>query len=70
MKTSVYLEPHQKAGLDQAALLTGRSQATLIRDAIDQILVQHVAVRPAMKARATGATVLDRVDELMVDFGR
>ena len=70
VKTSVYLEEPLKINLARASVLTGRSQADLIRDGIEQVVAQHLRTRPSMKAMATGATVLDRIDELMNGFGR
>ena|GEM_PF-2863239 len=70
MKTTVYLDDDLKADLVRASALTGRSQADLVRDGIEQVVAQHLHVRPQMKATATGATVLDRIDELMTGFGQ
>jgi len=70
VKTTVYLDETVKADLERASNITGRSQADLVRDGIEQVLAQHLRVRPPMKATATGATVLDRYDELMGGFGR
>jgi len=70
VKTTVYLDGDLKADLVRASALTGRSQADLVRDGIEQVVAQHVRVRPHMLATATGATVLDRIDELMSGFGR
>jgi hypothetical protein len=70
VKTSVYLDEAQKEELEKVVTLTGRSQADLIRDGIEQIVAQHLRKRPAMTARASGATVLDRTDELMSGFGK
>jgi hypothetical protein len=69
-KTNVYLEESQKRDLERVAALTGRAQADLIRDGVDQVVAQHLRKRPPMTAHATGATVLDRQDELMAGFGR
>jgi len=70
VKTSVYLNEEQKTDLEKVVTLTGRSQADLIRDGIEQVIVQHLRTRPKMTAHADGPTVLDRVDELMEGFGR
>ncbi|MDR0285083.1 MAG: hypothetical protein LBI33_09370 [Propionibacteriaceae bacterium] len=70
LKTSVYLDEACKADLERAAELTGRAQADLIRDGIEQVIAQHLRVRPPMKAHATGPTLLDRADHLMESFGR
>jgi hypothetical protein len=39
-KTSVYLEPRQAARLKEAAELAGRSEADLIREGIDLVLLR------------------------------
>ena len=70
VKTSVYLDEEQKTNLEKVVQITGRSQADLIRDGIEQIVSQHLRVRPKMTAQASGPTVLDRYDELMEGFGR
>lgn len=70
VKTSVYLDDTQKADLEKVVALTGRSQADLIRDGVDQIVSQHLRRRPTMTAQASGPTILDRADELMAGFGR
>jgi len=70
VKTSVYLDDEQKANLEKVVQITGRSQADLIRDGVEQVVSQHLRVRPEMTAQASGPTVLDRIDELMEGFGR
>jgi len=70
VKTTVYLDEGLKADLSRASDLSGRSQADLVRDGIEQVVSQHLRGRPQMKALATGATVMDKVDELMGGFGR
>ena len=70
VKTSVYLDDEQKTNLEKVVHITGRSQADLIRDGIEQVVSQHLRVRPKMTAQASGPTVLDRMDELMEGFGR
>ena len=40
-KTTVYLTTEQKAALADAARAEGRSEARLIRDGIDELLVRH-----------------------------
>jgi len=70
MKTSVYLKDDLKTNLERVVEMTGRSQADLIRDGIEQVVNQHLRTRPLMSALATGPTILDRVDSLMEGFGR
>ncbi|WP_158607877.1 ribbon-helix-helix domain-containing protein [Nocardia panacis] len=44
-KTSVYLDPAQAAQLKDAAEATGRSEADLIREGIDLVLLRAHTVR-------------------------
>ncbi|MCA0323779.1 MAG: ribbon-helix-helix domain-containing protein [Actinobacteria bacterium] len=69
VKTSVYLPEAQKARLDEAAAVSGRSQSDLIREGIDQVIQDHLYVRPNMKARFSAPPLVDRVDELLSDLG-
>lgn len=70
VKTSVYLDETQKAQLDEVAALSGRSQADLIREGIDQVIQTHLRVRPRMKARADAPELVGRTEALVADLGR
>lgn len=69
IKTSVYLDDEQKHDLERIVEITGRSQAELIRDGINQIIQDHLAKRPRMRARFHDDTVVGRTEELMEGFG-
>lgn len=69
MKTSVYLDQHQKDQLNQAAALTGRSQAELIRDGIDQVIQEHLSARPAMRASFRDESMVGRTEVLLESLG-
>lgn len=69
MKTSVYLDEDQKARLDEVAAMSGRSQADLIREGIDQVIQDHLRVRPRMKARVHAFEIVGKTDELLGDLG-
>lgn len=69
IKTSVYLDDAQKRDLERIVEITGRSQAELIRDGINQVIQDHLAKRPKMRARFHDATVVGRTEELMEGFG-
>lgn len=69
VKTSVYLDDQQKHDLERIVEITGRSQAELIRDGINQVIQDHLAKRPRMKARFHDASVVGREDELLEGFG-
>ena len=69
VKTSVYLDEAQKRRLDEAAALSGRSQADLIREGIDQVIQTHLRVRPSMSARAHAPDLVGRTEEVLADLG-
>ena len=69
-KTSVYLDSQQKTGLAQAVLLTGRSQADLVREGVDHIIHLYAKKRPAMRAVFSNASIVGRTDELLKDLGQ
>lgn len=69
IKTSVYLDDEQKHDLERIVEITGRSQAELIRDGINQIIQDHLAKRPRMKARFHDASLVGRVEERLEGFG-
>jgi hypothetical protein len=69
MKTSIYLDEQRKADLERVATLTGRSQADLIREGIDQVIHDHLRTRPKMKGRLRQHGLTQRVDDLMDGFG-
>jgi predicted transcriptional regulator len=68
-KTSVYLDDAQKARLDEVVVLSGRSQAELIREGIEQVIHDHLRVRPRMTAHAHAAHLVGRADDLLADLG-
>jgi len=69
LKTSIYLDEQRKADLERVGVLTGRSQADLIREGIDQVIHDHLRTRPKMKGRLRQHGLTRRVDELMDGFG-
>ncbi|WP_036965048.1 hypothetical protein [Promicromonospora kroppenstedtii] len=69
LKTSIYLDEKRKADLERVGALTGRSQADLIREGIDQVIHDHLRTRPKMKGRLRQHGLTRRVDELMDGFG-
>lgn len=69
VKTSVYLDEEQKARLDEAAAVSGLSQASLIRQGIEQVIQDHLQVRPRMKAHANAPAMVGQADELLADLG-
>jgi hypothetical protein len=69
VKTSVYLDEQQKLDLDRVSQLTGRSQADLIRDGISQVIHDHLARRPRMRARFHDPALVGNTEELLEGFG-
>ena len=69
-KTTVYLRQAQKRALAQAAKVSGRSEADLIREGIDTVTARHSAVEPTLPLFDSGLSDLaERVDELLEGFG-
>jgi hypothetical protein len=69
VKTSVYLDEQQKQDLDQVAQITGRSQADLIREGISQVIQDHLAKRPKMRARFHDSSIVGRTEDLLDGLG-
>jgi len=69
IKTSVYLDDQQKLDLDQVSQITGRSQADLIRDGINQVIHDHLARRPKMRARFHDPSMVGKTEDLLEGFG-
>ncbi|MHB1593301.1 MAG: hypothetical protein ACYCO9_02005 [Streptosporangiaceae bacterium] len=69
VKTSVYIDDQQKQDLDRVAQITGRSQAELIRDGISQVIHDHLAKRPKMRARFHDPSIVGRTEDLLEGLG-
>ena len=69
VKTSVYIDDQQKQDLDRVAQITGRSQADLIRDGISQVIHDHLAKRPKMRARFHDPSIVGRDEDLLEGIG-
>jgi predicted transcriptional regulator len=69
VKTSVYLDDQQKQDLDRVAQITGRSQADLIRDGVSQVIHDHLAKRPKMRARFHDPSIVGMAEDLLEGLG-
>lgn len=71
IKTTVYLSEALKNALEQLALQERRSEAELIREALQAAVDSRLGRRPRfpLTGRALGVPVADRVDELLTGFG-
>jgi predicted transcriptional regulator len=69
VKTSVYIDDQQKQDLDRVAQITGRSQADLIRDGISQVIHDHLAKRPKMRARFHDPSIVGGAEDLLEGLG-
>jgi plasmid stability protein len=67
-RTTVYLPDDLKAALERRAAAEGRSEATLIREAIAARLKRPASPRIPLFASGD-ATLAERVDEELKDFG-
>lgn len=69
-KTTVYLPEDLKHALERVAAETGRSQAELIREAVDSFVAQSQRPRPRGGLFHSGDPGLAaNVDEALVGFG-
>jgi predicted transcriptional regulator len=69
VKTSVYLDEQQKQDLDRVAQITGRSQTDLIREGISQVIQDHLARRPKMRARFHDPSIVGRTEDFLDGLG-
>jgi predicted transcriptional regulator len=69
VKTSVYLDEQQKQDLDRVAQITGRSQTDLIREGISQVIQDHLAKRPKMRAQFHDPSIVGRTEDLLDGLG-
>jgi predicted transcriptional regulator len=73
VKTTVYLPEDLKASLERLAAEQGRSEAELIREAIQVMVGKGTLVSPKVPLVAAGLgdpAAAERVDELLEGFGR
>ena len=71
-KTTLYLPDDLKDKIERLASREGKSEASVIRDAI-AAAVTSAAPEPRIPLMAKGlgdSTIAERVDELLEDFGR
>jgi hypothetical protein len=69
-RTTVYLPEDLKAELEQAARVSGKSEAELIREGVRQAVASRPPPRPRIPLFESGdPTLAERVDELLAGFG-
>ena len=69
-KTTVYLPDDLKAALERAAAEKGKSEAELIRKAVEELVRGLERPRPRLPLFSSGdPTLAERVDEELRDFG-
>lgn len=70
IRTSVYLNEDSKRELARLARETGRSEAALIREAVDRLLASNERPRPTLPLFRSGERDLARrVDEVLREEG-
>ena len=70
IKTTIYLPESLKRQLQRLAKRSGRSEAQLIRDAVEQAVKEQPAPRPRLPLFASSdPTLAEHVDEALAGFG-
>jgi hypothetical protein len=70
VKTTVYIPEQVKRRLSKLALQQGRSEAQLIREALERLVDEAPRPRPTLPLFSSGdPTLAARFDELMEGFG-
>jgi len=70
VKTTIYLPEALKRRIEHAARTEGRSEAEVIRSAIDATLPPLDRPRPRALFKSGRGDLVERWDELMEGFGR
>ena len=69
-KTTIYLPDGLKRELERAAAREGRSEADLIRGALERALAQAAPPRPRLPLFRSGdPTLAERLEEALAGFG-
>lgn len=69
-KTTIYLPDELKAGLERAAVASGRSEAELIREAVGELVERSVPPVPKLPLFSSGDPGLaERTDQELAGFG-
>lgn len=69
-KTTVYLTAAQRRALARTARATGRSEAELIRQGVDEVTAGHRVSEPTIPLFDSGqGDLAERADELLEGFG-
>lgn len=69
-RTTVYLSDELKAALERAAAASGRSEAQLIREGVEQVAAKAARPRPRLPLFDSGdPTFAERAEELLDGFG-
>lgn len=70
IKTTIYLSEPLKRQLKRLAKRLGRSEAQLIRDAVERLVQEEPAPRPRLPLFASlDPDLAERVDEALAGFG-
>jgi predicted transcriptional regulator len=70
VKTSVYLDEELKSQLSGVSERTGRSEADLIREGVEQVVSRYRGERERVTATFRNGGIVARIEELMEGFGR
>lgn len=72
-KTTLYLPDDLKSSLERLAIEEGRSEAEIIRGAVRMAVLSSTPPKPRLPITRRGlgdASIAERVDDLLGDFGK
>jgi hypothetical protein len=68
-KTTLYLAESLKRALERRARIEGRSEADIIREALEVALEPYQGAEPTLPVFSSTELTSDRTEELLADFG-
>jgi plasmid stability protein len=68
-RTTLYLPESLRAALKRRARVEGRTEADIVREALEAALAAYRTPEPQIPLFASTELVSDRVDELLAGFG-
>jgi plasmid stability protein len=69
VKTTLYLPESLKGALARRAQIEGRSEADIVREAVEAALAPYQGVEPTLPLFSSADLTSERTEDLLSDFG-